>query len=122
MRNRQHTLLAGVAALALFAANGIALAQQNQQEQKGAAQSNVQSQRGAQGTKNQAASQGLKNDGAQQNKKPECQKSECDVQAILWQAILWAKCTKRKQNAVQADWRRSEHDRQEQCRQGREVR
>jgi len=68
MRNRQHTLLAGVAALALFAANGIALAQQNQQEQKGAAQSNVQSQRGAQGTKNQAASQGLKNDGAQQNK------------------------------------------------------
>ena len=37
MRNRQHTLLAGVAALALFAASGIAFAQQNQQEQKGAA-------------------------------------------------------------------------------------
>jgi hypothetical protein len=63
--------LAGVAALALFAASGIALAQQNQQEQKGAggaAQSNMQSQRGEQGTKNQAASQGLKNQGAQQGK------------------------------------------------------
>jgi Protein of unknown function (DUF1236) len=71
MRNRQHTLLAGVAALALFAASGIALAQQNQQEQKGAggaAQSNMQSQRGEQGTKNQAASQGLKNQGTQQGK------------------------------------------------------
>jgi len=68
MRNRQHTLLAGVAALALFAASGIAFAQQNQQEQKGAAQNHMQSQRGAQGTKNQAASQGLKNQGAQQDK------------------------------------------------------
>jgi Protein of unknown function (DUF1236) len=71
MRNRQHTLLAGVAALALFAASGMAFAQQNQQEQKGAggaAQSNMQSQRGEQGTKNQAASQGLKNQGAQQGK------------------------------------------------------
>jgi hypothetical protein len=62
--------LAGVAALALFAASGIALAQQNQQEKGagGAAQSNMQSQRGEQGTKNQAASQGLKNQGAQQGK------------------------------------------------------
>jgi hypothetical protein len=68
MRNRQHTLLAGVAALALFAASGIAFAQQNQQEQKGAAQNHMQSQRGAQGTKNQADSQGLKNQGAQQGK------------------------------------------------------
>jgi Protein of unknown function (DUF1236) len=71
MRNRQHTLLASVAALALFAASGMAFAQQNQQEQKGAggaAQSNTQSQRGEQGTKNQAAGQGLKNQGAQQGK------------------------------------------------------
>src|SRR5260370_28198477 len=42
MRNRQHTLLAGVAALALFAASGMAFAQQNQQEQKSAAQSSMQ--------------------------------------------------------------------------------
>jgi hypothetical protein len=71
MRNRQHTLLAGVAALALFAASGMALAQQTQQDQKGAgsaAQSNMQGQRSEQGTKNQAASQGLKNQGAQQGK------------------------------------------------------
>jgi hypothetical protein len=72
MRNRQHTLLAGVAALALFAASGMALAQQTQQDQKGAggaAQSNMQGQRGGeQGTKNHAASQGLKNQGAQQGK------------------------------------------------------
>jgi hypothetical protein len=71
MRNRQHTLLAGVAALALFAASGMALAQQTQQDQKGAgsaAQSNMQGQRGEKGTKNQAASQGLKNQGAQQGK------------------------------------------------------
>jgi Protein of unknown function (DUF1236) len=71
MRNRHPTLLAGVAALALFAASGMAFAQQNQQEQKGAggaAQSNMQSQRGEQGTKNQAASQGLKKQGAQQGK------------------------------------------------------
>jgi hypothetical protein len=68
MTNRQHTLLAGVAALALFAASGMAFAQQNQQEQKGAAQSNMQSQHGAQATKNQAASQGVKNQGALQGK------------------------------------------------------
>jgi hypothetical protein len=68
MRNRQHTLLAGVAALALFVASGMAFAQQNQQEQKGAAQSNMQSQHGAQATKNKAASQGVKNQGAQQGK------------------------------------------------------
>jgi Protein of unknown function (DUF1236) len=71
MRNRQHTLLAGVAALALFAASGMALAQQTQQDQKGAgsaAPSNMQGQRGEQGTKNQAAGQGLKNQGAQQGK------------------------------------------------------
>jgi len=71
MRNRQHTLLAGVAALALFTASGMALAQQTQQDQKGAgsaAQSNMQGQRGEKGTKNQAASQGLKNQGAQQGK------------------------------------------------------
>jgi len=64
-------LLAGVAALALFAASGMALAQQNQQDQKGAggaAQSNMQSQRGEPATKNQAASQGLKKQGAQQGK------------------------------------------------------
>ena len=96
MRNRQHTLLAGVATLALFAASGIAFAQQNQQEQKGAggaAQSNIQSQHGAQATKNQAANQGVKNQGVQQGKNQSAKKSECDVQAILWQAILWAKRT-----------------------------
>jgi hypothetical protein len=68
--------LAGVAALALFAASGIALAQQNQQEQKGAggaAQGNMQSQGSEQGTKNQAASQGLKNQGAQQGRNQSAQ-------------------------------------------------
>ncbi|HEV3158911.1 MAG TPA: DUF1236 domain-containing protein [Xanthobacteraceae bacterium] len=78
MRNKQ-TLLAGVAALALFAASGIASAQQTQQDQKGAggaAQSSMQSQRSEQGAKNQGknqgsnqtANQGLKNQGAQQGK------------------------------------------------------
>jgi uncharacterized protein DUF1236 len=70
MRNKQQTLLAGVAALALFAASGIAFAQQTQQDQKGggAAQSSMQSQRGEQGAKNQTANQGMKNQGAQQGK------------------------------------------------------
>lgn len=68
MRTR-HTLLAGVAALALFAASGIASAQQTQQDQKGgAAQSSMHSQRGPQGAKNQTANQGMKNQGAQQGK------------------------------------------------------
>lgn len=71
MRNKQQTLLAGVAALALFAASGIALAQQTQQDQKGAggaAQSSTQSQRGQQGAKTQSANQGTKNQSAQQGK------------------------------------------------------
>jgi hypothetical protein len=75
MRNKQQTLLAGVAALALFAASGIASAQQTQQDQKGAggaAQSSMQSQRSEQGAKNQGknqtANQGMKNQGAQQGK------------------------------------------------------
>ena len=68
MRTR-HTLLAGVAALALFAASGIASAQQTQQDQKGgAAQSSMHSQRSQQGAKNQTANQGMKNQGAQQSK------------------------------------------------------
>jgi hypothetical protein len=64
-------LLAGVAAVALFAASGIALAQQGQQEQKGgggAAQHSMQ--RGEQGSKNQGsnlgANQGAKNQSANQ--------------------------------------------------------
>jgi hypothetical protein len=68
-------LLAGVAALALFAASGIASAQQTQQDQKGAggaAQSGMQSQRSEQGAKNQgknqSANQGMKNQSAQQGK------------------------------------------------------
>jgi len=62
-------LLAGVAALALFAASGIASAQQTQQEQKGAAaQSSTHSQRSEQGAKNQSANQGMKNQSAQQGK------------------------------------------------------
>jgi Protein of unknown function (DUF1236) len=75
MKNRQHTLLAGVAALALFATSGMALAQQGQQDQKGsgsAAQSSMsqRSEQGAknQGAKNQATNQGLKQQGAQQGK------------------------------------------------------
>jgi Protein of unknown function (DUF1236) len=69
MRNKQ-TLLAGVAALALFAASGIASAQQTQQDHKGggAAQSGMQSQRSEQGAKNQTANQGMKNQGAQNAK------------------------------------------------------
>jgi hypothetical protein len=39
MRNGQHTLLAGIAALAFFAASGIAAAQQTQQGAGSAAQS-----------------------------------------------------------------------------------
>ncbi|MGN6750881.1 MAG: DUF1236 domain-containing protein [Xanthobacteraceae bacterium] len=62
-------MLAGVAALALFAASGIASAQQTQQDQKGgAAQSSMHSQRSQQGAKNQTANQGMKNQGAQQSK------------------------------------------------------
>jgi hypothetical protein len=71
MRNKQQTFLAGVAALALLAASGIASAQQTQQDQKGvggAAQSSMQSQRSEQGAKNQTANQGMKNQGAQQGK------------------------------------------------------
>jgi hypothetical protein len=67
MRNKQQTLLAGVAALALFAASGIASAQQTQQDQKGAGGA-AQSQRSEQGAKNQTANQGMKNQGAQQGK------------------------------------------------------
>jgi hypothetical protein len=67
MRTRQHSLLAGIAALALFAAGGIALAQQGQQNQPsaGGAAPSAQTQRSDQGAKNQAASQGMKNQGAQ---------------------------------------------------------
>src|SRR5262249_5255736 len=71
MRNKQQTSLAGVAALALFAASGIALAQPTQQDQKsagGAAQSSMQSQRSEQGAKNQSANQGMRNQSAQQGK------------------------------------------------------
>jgi hypothetical protein len=67
MRNKQQTLLAGVAALALFAASGIASAQQTQQDQKGAGGA-AQGQRSEQGAKNQTANQGMKNQGAQQGK------------------------------------------------------
>jgi len=75
MKNKQQTLLAGVAALALLVASGIASAQQTQQDQKGAggaAQSSMHSQRSEQGAKNQGksqtANQGLENQGAQQGK------------------------------------------------------
>jgi Protein of unknown function (DUF1236) len=68
MRNRPHTLLAGIAALALFAASGIAFAQQNQQGSGGTAQSSTQSQRGQQGARNQSANQGMRNQGAQQGR------------------------------------------------------
>jgi hypothetical protein len=69
MRNKQ-TWLAGVAALALFAASGIASAQQTQQDQKGGAaqSSSMQSQRDQQGAKNQSANQGMRNQGALQSK------------------------------------------------------
>jgi Protein of unknown function (DUF1236) len=69
MRNKQQTFLAGVAALALLAASGIASAQQIQQDQKGgAAQSSMQSQCSEQGAKNQIAYQGMKNQGVRQGK------------------------------------------------------
>jgi len=70
MRTKQQTLLAGVAALALFAASGIASAQQAQQDQKGGAaqSSSMQSQRDQQGAKNQSANQGMRNQGALQSK------------------------------------------------------
>jgi hypothetical protein len=66
MRKRRHTLLAGIAALTLFAAGGMAVAQQGQQNQNGGAPG-MQSQRSEQGGKNQAASQGMKNQRAQHN-------------------------------------------------------
>jgi Protein of unknown function (DUF1236) len=75
MRTKQNTLLAGVAALALFAASGIALAQQGQQEQKGAggaAQNSMQ--RSEQGAKNQGANQGAKNQSANQGMKNQAQR------------------------------------------------
>jgi hypothetical protein len=70
---KQHTLLAGVAALALFAASGIATAQQTQQGAGGAAQSSsTQSQRSQQGAnnqgRNQSANQNMRSQGAQQGK------------------------------------------------------
>lgn len=96
MRNRQHTLLAGVAALALFAASGMALAQQTQQDQKGAgsaAQSNMQGQRGEQGTKNQAASQGLKNQGAQQGKNESAMSKQSSGQNARTESKMQSKQT-----------------------------
>ena len=72
---KQQTLLAGFAALALFAASGIALAQQSQQGQTGAsvaAQSSAQSQGGQQGAntqgRNQSANQGMRNQSARQGR------------------------------------------------------
>lgn len=71
MKNRHHTLLAGVAALALFAASGIAAAQQTQ-DQKGAGSaaqsSSMHSQRSDQGVKNRTANQGMRNQGAEHGK------------------------------------------------------
>ncbi len=96
MRNRQHTLLAGVAALALFTASGMALAQQTQQDQKGAgsaAQSNMQGQRGEQGTKNQAASQGLKNQGAQQGKNESAMSKQSSGQNARTESKMQSKQT-----------------------------
>ena len=96
MRNRQHTLLAGVAALALFAASGMALAQQTQQDQKGASgapQSNMQGQRGEQGTKNQAASQGLKNQGAQQGKNESAMSKQSSGQNARTESKMQSKQT-----------------------------
>jgi hypothetical protein len=68
MKNRQHILLASAAALSLFAASGIACAQQAQQDQKGSAAqtSTMHSQSRDQGAKSQTANQGAKN--AQQGK------------------------------------------------------
>jgi hypothetical protein len=73
MSSRHHTLLAGFAALALFAASGIAAAQQTQQGAGGAAQNSPQSQRGQQGANtgantqggNQSANRGARNQSAQ---------------------------------------------------------
>jgi hypothetical protein len=101
MKNGQHTLLAGVAALALFAASGMALAQQTQQDQKGAgsaAQSNMQGQRGEQGTKNQAASQGLKNQGlknqgAQQGKNESAMSKQSSGQNAQTESKIQSKQT-----------------------------
>jgi len=76
---KQHTLLAGVAALALFAASGIASAQQTQQDQKGAsgaAQSSMHSQRSDQGGKKQTANQGMKNQDARQAKQSSGQNAQ----------------------------------------------
>jgi hypothetical protein len=66
MRTKHHKLLVGVAALTLLAASGIALAQQGQQDQKGAGSAAQNSmQRSDQGAKNQGAkNQGAKNQGA----------------------------------------------------------
>lgn len=72
MRNGQHILLAGIAALALVAASGVVSAQQTQQG--GAAQSSMQSQGGQQGASNrgrsanQSANQGMRNQRAQQGR------------------------------------------------------
>jgi Protein of unknown function (DUF1236) len=90
MTKRLHTLLAGVAALTLFAGSGIALAQQSPQNQQGGAPGvqtqhsqqggasgkqtprseqggapGMQTQRSQQGGNNQAAGQGMKNQGAE---------------------------------------------------------
>jgi hypothetical protein len=73
---KQHTLLAGIAALALFAASGIASAQQTQQDQKGAGSaaqsSSAQSERSQQGAttrgRSQSANQGMRNPSAQQDR------------------------------------------------------
>jgi len=89
-------LLAGVAALALFTASGMALAQQTQQDQKGAgsaAQSNMQGQRGEQGTKNQAASQGLKNQGAQQGKNESAMSKQSSGQNARTESKMQSKQT-----------------------------
>jgi Protein of unknown function (DUF1236) len=79
LMRKQHTLLAGVAALALFAASGIASAQQTQQDQKGAsgaAQSSMHSQRSDQGGKKQTADQGMKNQCARQAKQSSGQNAQ----------------------------------------------
>jgi len=89
-------LLAGVAALALFTASGMALAQQTQQDQKGAgsaAQSNMQGQRGEQGTKNQAASQGLKNQGAQHGKNESAMSKQSSGQNARTESKMQSKQT-----------------------------
>lgn len=71
MRNK-HTLLAGVAALAIFAAGGIACAQQTQQDQKGAggaAQNSMQNQRSQQGAMSkQSSGQNAQNESKMQSR------------------------------------------------------